>query len=211
MNLRRLRRCSRCRGDPHMPLSKEHKAATRERILAQASALFRRDGVDGVSVPALMKEAGLTHGGFYAHFPSKDALIAEAVTRSLEEKTDHMVATAGRSEGSPRDRAAAAIDEYVSRGHRDHPETGCAIAALGAETSRGDAVIQRAMADGARQAVERLSETLGLGEHASDEVLALYAGMIGALVLARACREDKELSDRILEVCRERLKKSFAA
>lgn len=190
-----------------MPLSKEHKAATRERILSQAAALFRRDGVDGVSVPALMKEAGLTHGGFYAHFSSKDALIAEAVTRSLRQTADHLVTLAGRS----KDRAAAVIDEYVRPEHRDHPESGCAIAALGAETSRGDALVQRAMADGARGSAERLSETLGLGDHASDDVLALYAGMIGAIVLARACGEDEVLSDRVLDVCRERLKRDFAA
>ena len=194
-----------------MPLSKEHKAATRERILSQAAALFRRDGVDGVSVPALMKEAGLTHGGFYAHFSSKDALVAEAVTRSLQGTTDHLVEAAERSKGPRKDRAAAAIDEYVSRGHRDHPEAGCAIAALGAETSRGDAVVQRAAAEGAREAAARLSKTLGLGDDVSDEVLALYAGMIGAIVLARACRDDKALSDRVLEVCRERLKATFPA
>src|SRR5438552_320049 len=94
---------------PSMPLSKEHKAATRERILAEAAALFRRDGVDGVSVPALMRRAGLTHGGFYAHFGSKDALVAEAVTRSLHDTADHLRAVADASE----DRAAAVVDEYL--------------------------------------------------------------------------------------------------
>jgi TetR/AcrR family transcriptional regulator, transcriptional repressor for nem operon len=194
-----------------MPLSKEHKAATRERILSQAAALFRRDGVDGVSVPALMKEAGLTHGGFYAHFSSKDALIAEAVVRSLHGTADRLIAAAERSRDGDKERVAAVIDEYVAPGHRDHPESGCAVAALGAETSRGDAVVQRAMADGARDSFERLSKTLGLGDTASDDVLALYAGMIGAIVLARACRDDEALSDRVLDVCRERLKTNFPA
>jgi TetR/AcrR family transcriptional repressor of nem operon len=190
-----------------MPLSKEHKAATRERILSRAAALFRRDGVDGVSVPALMKEAGLTHGGFYAHFPSKDALIAEAVERSLHGTADHLIAAAERGD----DRVAAVIEAYVGPEHRDHPESGCAVAALGAETARGEPVVQRAMADGARDSAERLGKALGLGDEVSDDVVALYAGMIGAIVLARACREDKALSDRVLEVCRERLKKTFAA
>lgn len=189
-----------------MPLSKEHKAATRERILSEAAALFRRDGVDGVSVPALMKQAGLTHGGFYAHFSSKDALIAEAVTRSLQGTADHLIAAAGRSE----DRAAAVIDEYLGREHRDHPENGCAVAALGAETSRGDAMVQRAMAEGVRESVTRLGAAIGLGAEPADEAIALYAGMIGAIVLARAVRDDEALSDRILEVCRERLKRSVA-
>lgn len=189
-----------------MPLSKEHKAATRERILSEAAALFRRDGVDGVSVPALMNQAGLTHGGFYAHFGSKDALIAEAVTRSLHGTADHLATVAGRSG----DRAAAVIDEYVGPEHRDHPENGCAVAALGAETSRGEAVVQRAMAEAARASVVRLGETLGLGDEPADEAIALYAGMIGALVLARACRHDEAFSDRILDVCRERLKSVVA-
>jgi TetR/AcrR family transcriptional repressor of nem operon len=186
-----------------MPLSKEHKAATRERILSEAAALFRRDGVDGVSVPALMKQAGLTHGGFYAHFDSKDALIAEAVTRSLHNTADHLRAAADRS----KDRVAAVIDEYIQPAHRDRPEIGCAVAALGAETSRGDVVVQRAMADGVRESVARLGDTLGFGEEPADDAIALYAGMIGALVMARACRHDEAFSDRILDVCRERLKK----
>lgn len=193
-----------------MPLSKEHKAATRERILSQAAALFRRDGVDGVSVPALMKEAGLTHGGFYAHFASKDALVAEAVERSLQTTVDHLISAAREAKPDPQSRIASVIDEYVSREHRDHPESGCAVAALGSEVSRGDAVVQRAMSGGARRSAERLSETLGLGEEASDEVIALYAGMIGAMVMARACRDDRDLSDRVLAVCRERLKQNFA-
>jgi TetR/AcrR family transcriptional repressor of nem operon len=187
-----------------MPLSKEHKAATRERILSEAAALFRRDGVDGVSVPALMKQAGLTHGGFYAHFGSKDALIAEAVTRSLHATADHLTAVAGRAGNH----ASAVIDEYVGPDHRDRPESGCAVAALGSETSRGDAIVRRAMADGVRKSVGRLGQTLDLGDDPEDEAIALYAGMIGAIVLARACRDDEAFSDRILDVCRERLKRA---
>ncbi|GLK79635.1 TetR/AcrR family transcriptional regulator [Methylopila turkensis] len=194
-----------------MPLSKEHKAATRERILSRAAALFRRDGVDGVSVPALMKEAGLTHGGFYAHFSSKDALIAEAVERSLSETVDHLVSVARRGDEDGRERVADVIDAYVNPEHRDHPEVGCAVAALGAETSRGEAVVQKAMADGARASAERLGAALGGGDQALDDMLGLYAGMIGAIVLARACRDDEALSDRVIDVCRERLKKTFAA
>lgn len=190
-----------------MPLSKEHKAATRERILSNAAMLFRRDGVDGVSVPALMKQAGLTHGGFYAHFDSKDALVAEAVQRALHGTADHLAEVAGHSGN----RVAAVIDAYVGPEHRDSPEIGCAVAALGAEASRGDPVVQHAMAAGARESVARLGETLGLGDEIQDEVIALYAGMIGAIVLARACRDDEALSDRILDVCRERLKKAVAS
>ena len=115
-----------------MRFSKDHAAKTRARIVDRAAALLRRDGVNGVSVPALMREAGLTHGGFYAHFKSKDELVAEALEAALAEMRDHFGMLAVESE-SP---VAAIVDEYVSAAHRDHPEAGCAMAAVGAEAAR---------------------------------------------------------------------------
>ncbi|MCJ8144027.1 TetR/AcrR family transcriptional regulator [Ancylobacter sp. A5.8] len=185
-----------------MPLSKEHKAETRERILEKASALFRRDGIDGVSVPALMKEAGLTHGGFYAHFGSKDELVAEIIERALGETSNYLDAAARQSD-TP---VAAIVDTYVAASHRDHPEIGCAVAALGAEAARGAPVVRAALARGVRRAAERLGKTMGLDGADEDEALALYSSLIGAIVLARACGDDPELSNRIIDICRKRLK-----
>lgn len=184
-----------------MPLSKEHKAETRERILKKAGALFRRGGIDGVSVPALMKEAGLTHGGFYAHFASKDELIAEIIERALNETSEYLDAAARRSD-APVD---AVIDAYVGAFHRDHPDQGCVVAALGPEAARGTPVVRSALARGVRHAARRLSETLDLGEDGEDEALALYAGLVGAIVLSRACGDDPDLSNRILENSKRRL------
>lgn len=185
-----------------MPLSKEHKAETRERILRKAGALFRRDGIDGVSVPALMKEAGLTHGGFYAHFASKDDLVAAIIERAFNETSEYLDAAA-KGVDSPVD---AVIDAYVGAFHRDHPEQGCVIAALGSEAARGKPVVRGALARGIRHAAKRLGETLNLSEDAEDEALALYSGLVGAIVLSRACGEDPELSDRILDLCRKKNK-----
>ena len=185
-----------------MPLSKEHKAETRERILERAGALFRRDGIDGVSVPALMKEAGLTHGGFYAHFGSKDELVAEIIERTLGTTSDYLAETA-RASDTPVD---AVVDAYIAAAHRDHPERGCAVAALGSEAARAAPVVRGAMARGIRRAAQRLGAALGLREEARDEALALYSSLVGAIVLARACGDDPELSDRILDICRKRLK-----
>jgi TetR/AcrR family transcriptional repressor of nem operon len=187
-----------------MPLSKEHKAQTRERIVRKASAMFRRSGLDGVSVPGLMKEAGLTHGGFYAHFDSKDALIAEAIQTALSGTARSLSEMAEGADGS----IAAVVDEYVSAGHRDSAERGCAIAAIGPEAARAGPEVAAALTAGIHESAARLRNALGLS---NDGVLALYAGMIGAIVLARACSSDREFSDHILEVCRTDLKKRFGA
>lgn len=182
-----------------MPLSKEHKAETRERILQKAAALFRRDGIDGVSVPGVMKEAGFTHGGFYAHFASKDDLVAEIIGRAFGETSDHLAAAA-KASATP---VTAVIDTYVDARHRDHPEQGCVVAALGSEAARGAPVVRAALAHGLRRAATRLGKDVGLDD---DEALALYSGLIGAIVLSRACGDDPELSDRILAAARRKLK-----
>ncbi|MGA0533685.1 TetR/AcrR family transcriptional regulator [Hansschlegelia sp. KR7-227] len=186
-----------------MPLSKEHKARTRERILKEAGALFRRDGIDAVSVPTLMKQAGLTHGGFYAHFASKDALVAEVLERAQSATSEYLKGVARHA----KDPVAAVIDTYVSALHRDRPEDGCAVAALGSEAARGEPLTKRQIAQELRKAVERLAETTELGPDRQDDALALFAGMVGAVVLARASAGEAEFSDHVLEVCRERLKK----
>ncbi|MFC3690834.1 TetR/AcrR family transcriptional regulator [Chenggangzhangella methanolivorans] len=185
-----------------MPLSKEHKAQTRERILKEAGALFRRDGVEAVSVPALMKQAGLTHGGFYAHFASKDALVAEALAEAQERSSEFLQGVARHA----KDPVAAVVDTYVSAVHRDRPEGGCAVATLGSEAARGETETKRSMGREVRRTVERLAETLKLPESRHDDAIALFAGMVGALVLARASAGDAAFSDHVLEVCRDRMK-----
>ena len=191
-----------------MRFSKDHKAQTRARIVEKAAAMFRRDGLESVSVPALMKEAGLTHGGFYAHFASKDALVAEAVEAALNATRAHWSeAAAGAS-----DPLAAVIDSYVSAEHRDHPEFGCAVAAIGPETARGAPEPRRAMSEGARRAIDAVAAAWPGRDvtAAEDDAIGLLTAMVGALVVSRACKDDAAFSDRVLAVCRERLKRAVA-
>ena len=190
-----------------MRFSKDHAAKTRARIVDTAAALVRREGVAGMSVPGLMREAGLTHGGFYAHFPSKDALVAEAIDTALAGTT----ARFGDKAASADDPIAAMVDEYVSAAHRDHPEFGGAVAAVGPETARDSEEGGRAMAAGAARMIDRLSEAVAARSPGTsrEDVRALVVAMVGALVVSRACKADGALSDAVLATMRERLKRDF--
>lgn len=191
-----------------MRFSKDHAAKTRARILERAAALVRRDGVSGMSVPGLMREAGLTHGGFYAHFKSKDALVAEAVSSALASTTDRFAELAEAGD----DPVGAVIDAYVSEAHRDHPEMGCAVAAVGPEAARESEEAAKAMAASARRMVDRLKGPIAERrlDLSDDDVLALVSDMVGAIVASRACKADPGMSDAVLRASRERLKRDFA-
>ena len=180
-----------------MRVSKEQAAQNRERILALASTLFRERGFDGIGVAELMKNAGLTHGGFYGHFGSKEELMAEACERAFavsHERWQHKAASAGEKPQS------AVVRWYLSRTHRDHPGEGCVIAALGAEASRQGPALRRALTRGVQALVDLLAEwTPGRARAARREkALATLAAMVGALVIARAV-DDPGLSDEVLK------------
>jgi TetR/AcrR family transcriptional regulator, transcriptional repressor for nem operon len=122
-----------------MGSSQKEKAANHERIVAIAAARIRQDGIDGVSVAEIMREAGLTHGGFYRHFESRDELIAEAVARALwDGSVEGRMAPASLGSRALR----VIIYAYLSQGHRDSPATGCAIAALAEDMSRANPAIR---------------------------------------------------------------------
>src|SRR6202165_5914919 len=121
--------------------SQAAKAASHDRILDIAAALIRRDGVDSLSVAELMKEAGLTHGGFYRHFESREQLVAEAAQRALSQGSAPAMAAAqlGGQRGY-----TALVDGYLSARHRDHPESGCAVAGIAADIARAGGSAQAA-------------------------------------------------------------------
>ncbi len=180
-----------------MKVSREQAAANRERILDVASRLFREHGLDGIGVADLMKGAGLTHGGFYGNFASKEELIARACTRSLErsaQKWSEISAKAGNKSLS------ALAKPYLSARHRDSPGAGCAVAALGVDVSRRGPVVRHAFTEGVRSLVDVLAGVVPGKTRAAKRraALAVYASMVGALVLARAV-DDAELSEEILE------------
>jgi TetR/AcrR family transcriptional repressor of nem operon len=179
------------------------KAASHERIIRKAAAQVRRDGADRVSVASLMQDAGLTHGGFYRHFASREALIDEAITSAL--KPDGTLLDG--SEENRDDPLTAYIDVYLSARHRDTPEAGCGVAALAGDVARGSAANKAAYAHRVEANIESLAETIP-GEADPDEtrreaIIALSA-MVGVLVMSRATA-GSDISDEILDTVRNDL------
>lgn len=179
-----------------MRVSREQAAQNRRRIVDAAARLFRDKGFDGVGVDAIMKSAGLTHGGFYGHFESKEALAAEASAAALRANAAHQAGAASLS---------ALVGDYLSERHRTDRANGCAVAALGADIGRQGAVLRRTFTASVRAQVERIGSFLKHGTPATRRrrALATYAGMVGALTLARAV-DDPDFAQEILAAARER-------
>ena len=154
---------------------------------------MRRDGIPSVGVAELMNEAGLTHGGFYRHFGSRDDLVAEAVDTALAHGFEPVRAAAKRGGA---DAVAAIIDMYLSRRHRDRPETGCAVAALPTDIARTDPRARAAYSRQVRTYIGLLAELTPARD--PDEAHLILAALVGALALARAV-DDRRLSDEILD------------
>lgn len=175
-----------------------HKEAVRANILELAARALRRDGLDGVSIPGLMKAAGLTHGGFYGYFESRDELVAQAVLLAAQQTASRVLAE-----------EAADLDEmlrvYLSEEHARNPELGCVVAALGSEAPKQAPPVRRAFAEAARgllRLVGKQLEPRRRGAPLSDAGLRLAAQMVGAVVLARLV-DDSALSRRILSAARK--------
>lgn len=170
-----------------------HKEATRAIIIKNAAKALRRDGLGGVSIPALMKKAGLTHGGFYSHFKNRDELVAAAVLHAADETG---AAVLSRDIGD----LNATLNAYLSTEHAEHPDRGCVLAALGSEGRRQKAHVRRAFAHAARGFLRLIANKVP-GESptgaVSDEAIRIAAQMIGSVVLARLV-DDRELGARIL-------------
>ena len=173
--------------------SQADKAASHERIVKAASRRIRGDGIGNVSVAELMKQAGLTHGGFYRHFDSRDELVAEAIDAALAHGSKRI--DQASELGGPA-ALAAIVDGYLSRLHRDKPETGCAVAALPTDVARCGARARAAYSGQVRGYLELLTE-LTPGRD-PDQAHLILAALVGALLLARAV-DDRGLSDEILE------------
>lgn len=184
-----------------MKVSKVESAASRERILDAGTRLFRECGFDGIGVADLMQQAGLTHGGFYGHFASKEELMAKACERALGKSAAKWEALCARDG----ERALAAMaDSYLSTRHRDNPGAGCIVTAVGGEAARHGPAVRRAFTDGVHSLLAILARVVpGRTRTARrDKALATFAGMVGAIVLARAV-DDAELSADILKAVRE--------
>ncbi len=174
-----------------MKVSREQMAENRRRILDVASRLFREKGFDAVSVSEVMKAAGLTHGGFYGHFSSKDDLVAQALAHAL---------AADSGEGGDFLRY---VDVYLSPRHRDNPAGGCPTAGLAAAIRHQTPDARSAMAEGLRSQIDRIEKALPELNPTDKRRAAIgsWAAMVGAVILARAI-DDSVLSDEILKQTR---------
>ena len=176
-------------------------AKKHERILREAARLFRERGFEGAGVADIMKAAGLTHGAFYAHFPSKDALVAEAVERAFAQSDNRIYALRANA-GDP---GRAFLDSYLSAAHRDHPGSGCVIAALGPEIAR-DSAARKPFTHWVKHMIEGMAGRFQWKRKGSARrnAIHLLSAAVGALTLARAV-DDPRLSAEILESVRESL------
>lgn len=180
-----------------MKVSREQMAENRERILAVAARRFREHGFDGISVADVMNEAGLTHGGFYGHFASKEELMAEASKHAIADTLKLWTELPAAENDKP---LATVAHNYLSTRHRDHPGHGCVMAALAVDASRQGASVRHVLTEGLQQHVSALEKMVS-GKTAAvrhEKALATYASFIGALVLARAV-DDPALSRELLQ------------
>jgi TetR/AcrR family transcriptional regulator, transcriptional repressor for nem operon len=177
--------------------SKEDKAASHERIVEVAAARIRESGTEQPGVAEIMRAAGLTHGGFYKHFGSRDELIAEAVERALTDSESRVTELTAGAE----DPLAAFADAYVSAGHRDDPASGCGVVALGTDMPRVGGPAQEAYRVQVERYLAHLQPLLGGGDAGRRATMALSA-MVGAVMIARALGPTPG-SDEILRDVRE--------
>ena len=174
---------------------KEHKLATRQRITETAGRRFKRDGIDGSGIATLMADAGLTNGAFYAHFESKDDLVATIVADQLRGQGEWIRSTATDRAGVER-----IVRVYLSPAHRDNPEEGCPSAALLDEIGRCPDTTKQAYTDGVLAFIDDIAAVLAPRDPESARVktLSVYALMVGTMQLSRALA-DRKLADQILE------------
>lgn len=179
------------------------KDISHERIVGVAARAIRRCGFHGMGVADIMKEAGLTHGGFYAHFRNRDALLAEALERAGEDSAAQLRDGVVRREARGRSPLQALVEAYLSERHLREIETGCVVAALASEMPRQPADVREAAAQRVRSLVSRVR--CALPENASDEGAAAVASqLVGALQLARALGDNNE-GRALLKAAREAL------
>jgi TetR/AcrR family transcriptional regulator, transcriptional repressor for nem operon len=190
-----------------MRLTNEQTAENRRQILEAAGRLFREHGFAGVAVADLMKAAGFTHGGFYNHFPSKDAIAAEACATVIARSNADLAEKLGQETSDQKTGKAwqQYLDRYLSVEHRDAPASGCAVSALAADAARQSKEVQTSFAEGIENVIGILAANLPKAKHDKGRTstraraMRLWSEMVGALVLSRAVTDaDPDLSEEIL-------------
>ena len=182
-----------------MKVSRAQAEENRERILDTAAELFRERGFDGIGLNDLMQAAGLTRGGFYGHFQSKDDLAAQASRRALERNRDQWKKQTDRN-------LAAWVKAYLSDAHRDHIGAGCGLAALAGDAARGGRAVHEAFAQGVEDLAASLQDQMPAADAGGrrEQSLAMLSTMVGALLLSRAVG-DTALSRELRDAARKSL------
>ena len=187
-----------------MRVSKEKAAQNRQHILTAAARLFREHGITATGVDAITKDAGLTHGGLYSQFGSKEAIAAEAIRFAATRSKRVWQQAVERKQGTKALRSI--VEGYLSPAHRDSPGQGCVIAALGADVARQPQSVREAFTKELEDVFEVLAQLMpgDNPSHRYEDAIAAFAAMVGALVLARAVN-DETLSERILQTAAKRV------
>ncbi len=191
-----------------MRLTQEQATENRQRIIETAGRLFRESGFHGVSVAELMNAAGFTHGGFYNHFPSKEALAASAALAGLQRSNAILTETLRDQAGSDHSALWPFIEAYLSSAHRDNRADGCTIASLASDAARQDEQVQASFAKGIDEKLDILASYFAktpaedqdeMPASARERAVHLLSELVGAIILARAVAQaNRSLSDEIL-------------
>lgn len=181
-----------------MRKSKQETVLTRARIVEAASSEFRRNGIDRTGLNELMAAAGLTHGGFYRHFSSKDQIVTEAYAQALHSQLERIMALTADAKRTKA--LQAAVDMYLSNAQRDDPATSCPLAMLGSEVARSSEDTRNLATEGIRKLAEILGTASGAStsKEATNTGLPLLAMLVGALTMSRVAL-DAQLSEAIIK------------
>ncbi|MGC3946759.1 MAG: TetR/AcrR family transcriptional regulator [Chryseolinea sp.] len=182
-----------------MKVTREQAEANRERILDNAAQLFRERGFDGIGLNDLMQAAGLTRGGFYGHFESKDDLAAQATRRAMQTNREEWKQQTDRS-------LAAWVRTYLSDAHRDHPGAGCSLVALAGDAARGGPAVKQVFAEGVGSLLATLQDQMPAADAAGrrEQALSMLSTLVGSLLLSRAVG-DAGLSRELRDAARKHL------
>jgi TetR/AcrR family transcriptional repressor of nem operon len=171
-----------------MRYGKEHKEETHRKVVEAASRRFRKDGIEATGVVDLMADVGLTHGGFYAHFSSKETLVKEAIAAASQKSRDRLEREIEKARAEGRDPLEHIVRQYLTTLHRDRPDRGCSVAALGSEIARHPRKTREAFTEGLEKTIGIIAGALpdNVTTQRKEKACAIFSTMIGTLQLARA-------------------------
>ena len=182
-----------------MRYGKEHKEETHRKVVEAASRRFRKDGIEATGVVDLMADVGLTHGGFYAHFSSKETLVKEALGAASSKSRERLQREIDKAREEGRDPLESIVRSYLTALHRDRPDRGCCVAALGSEIARHPRKTREAFTEGLDRTLEIIASALPAAvAQRKEKACAIFSTMIGSLQLSRAI-SDPAMSQAVID------------